>query len=69
MLCECCGVCVVCVVCVLLLNGLLAAKLQQLWHTSTGDWDTRQKYEENYDQLNPVMKRWLRRVKPYRYGE
>ena len=46
-----------------------AAKLQQLWHTSTDDWDTRQKYEEKYDKLNPVMKRWLRRVKPYRYGE
>ena len=46
-----------------------AAKLQQHWQTSTDDWDTRQKYEENYDQLNPVMKGWLRRVKPYRFGE
>jgi len=46
-----------------------AARVQQLWYTSTDDWDTGQKYEENYDQLNPVMKRWLRRVKPYRYGE
>ncbi len=46
-----------------------AAKLQQLWYTSTDDWDTRQKYEENYDQLNPAMKRWLQRVKPYRFGK
>jgi hypothetical protein len=46
-----------------------AAKIQQLWYTSTDDWDTRQKYEEEYEELNPVMKRWLQRVKPYRFGE
>jgi hypothetical protein len=46
-----------------------AAKIQQLCYTSTNDWDTRQRYEEKYEHLNPIMKRWLQRVKPYRFGE
>ena len=46
-----------------------AAKIQQIWFTSTDDWETRQRYEEEYEQLNPIMKRWLQRVKPYRYSE
>ena len=46
-----------------------AAKIQQIWYTSTADWETRQRYEEEYEQLNPIMKRWLQRVKPYRYSD
>ena len=46
-----------------------AAKTQKLWYTTTDDWDTHQRYEEDYEQLNPTMKRWLQRVKPYRYSQ
>ncbi|MDE0838656.1 MAG: DUF6055 domain-containing protein, partial [Kiritimatiellae bacterium] len=29
-----------------------AAKTQKLWYTTTDDWDTHQRYEADYDQLN-----------------
>ena len=45
-----------------------AVELQKHWQTSTADWDTVHKYEKEYDQLNPVLQRWLRRVKPYRFS-
>ena len=46
-----------------------AMELQKRWQTSTDDWDTVHKYEKQYEQLNPVLQRWLRRVKPYRFAQ
>ena len=45
-----------------------ALKDQGTWHTEC-DWDTMNKWEKNFDTLNPRLKRWLRRAKPYRYAD
>ncbi len=46
-----------------------AITLQTQWQTSTDDWDTEHKLEKNYETRNPNVKRWLKRVKPYRYDK
>ena len=46
-----------------------ALKLQTQWQTSTDDWDTEHKLEKNYETRNPIIQRWLKRVKPYRYDK
>jgi len=44
-----------------------ALRDQGTWHT-TCDWDTMNKWEKQYDTLNPRLQGWLRRAKPYRYA-
>ncbi len=46
-----------------------AIKLQTQWQTSTDDWDTEHKLEKDYETRNPIVQRWLKRVKPYRYDK
>lgn len=45
-----------------------ALRDQGTWHTEC-DWDTMNKWEKDFDNLNPRLQRWLRRAKPYRYAE
>ena len=46
-----------------------AITLQTQWQTSTDDWDTEHKLEKDYETRNPIIQRWLKRVKPYRYDK
>ena len=46
-----------------------AFELQKKWLTSCKDWETRHAYEINFESKNWRLKRWLRRIKPYRYAE
>ena len=45
-----------------------ALRDQGTWHTEC-DWDTMNKWEKDFENLNPRLQRWLRRVKPYRYAD
>jgi len=46
-----------------------AANWQKRWYTSTSDWDTKHRQEKDYENRNSRIKRWLKRIKPYRYGD
>ncbi|MHC4248460.1 MAG: LamG domain-containing protein, partial [Planctomycetota bacterium] len=46
-----------------------AVDWQKRWYTSTSDWDTEHRQEKDYEDRNHRIKRWLRRIKPYRYGD
>ncbi len=46
-----------------------AVNWQKRWYTSTSDWDTEHRQEKDYENRNHRIKRWLRRIKPYRYGD
>jgi hypothetical protein len=47
-----------------------ALKLQQpsQWLFTTDDWNTEHKLEEDLENKNEHVQRWMKRVKPYRYG-
>jgi hypothetical protein len=44
-------------------------ELQQQWLLTTDDWDTFNREEKQYENKNPNVQRWLKRVKPYRYDK
>jgi hypothetical protein len=44
-------------------------ELQSQWLLTTDDWDTLNREEKQYESKNPNVKRWLKRVKPYRYDK
>jgi len=46
-----------------------AVEWQANWAETCADWDTRQSFEKDYDKQTDRIKQWLKRVKPYRYGE
>jgi hypothetical protein len=46
-----------------------AVNWQKRWYTSTSDWDTEHRQEKDYEKRNHRVKRWLKRIKPYRYGD
>jgi hypothetical protein len=48
-----------------------ALKLQQpsQWLFTTDDWNTEHKLEEDLENKNEHVQRWMKRVKPYRYGD
>lgn len=39
------------------------------WAETCDDWDTRQSFEKDYDAETDRIKKWLQRVKPYRYKD
>lgn len=41
---------------------------QKKWLKTCDDWDTANVLEKDYEKQNDRVKRWLKRVKPYRYG-
>ena len=49
-------------------QAFAALEQQQKWLLTTDDWLTRNREEKDFEQKNPLVKRWLRRVKPYRYA-
>ena len=48
-----------------------ALKLQapSQWLVTTDDWNTKHKLEEDLENKNEHVQRWMKRVKPYRYGD
>ena len=50
-------------------QALPALELQPQWLLTTDDWLTMSREEKNFEQKPPLVKRWLRRVKPYRYAD
>jgi hypothetical protein len=46
-----------------------AVEGQQTWYTSPADWDTYHDEEKDFENRNHRIKRWMKRIKPYRYGE
>ena len=44
-------------------------ELQPQWLLTTDDWDTFNREEKQYENKNPNVQRWLKRVKPYRYDK
>ena len=47
----------------------VAVEWQKRWYLSTSDWDTEHEQEKDYKNRNHRIKRWLKRIKPYRYGD
>jgi len=47
----------------------IALKLQDpsQWLFTTDDWNTEHKLEEDFENKNERVRRWMKRVKPYRY--
>ncbi len=47
----------------------IALKLQQpsQWLFTTDDWKTEHKLEEDFENKNEHVHRWMKRIKPYRY--
>jgi hypothetical protein len=47
----------------------IALKLQQSsqWLFTTDDWNTKHKLEEDIEKKNKHVRRWMKRIKPYRY--
>jgi len=47
-----------------------ALKLQHpsQWLFTTDDWNTEHKLEEDLENKNAHVQRWMKRVKPYRYN-
>jgi hypothetical protein len=50
-------------------QAFAALELQPKWLLTTDDWLTMSREEKNFEQQTPLVKRWLRRVKPYRYAD
>ena len=50
-------------------QAFAALEQQPKWLLTTDDWLTRNREEKDFEQKNPLVKRWLRRVKPYRYAD
>jgi hypothetical protein len=44
-----------------------AAETQGKWQLSIDDWNTYHKQEEDFENKNHRIKRWMKRIKPYRY--
>ena len=49
----------------------IALKLQHpsQWLFTTEDWNTEHKLEQDFENKNERVHRWMKRIKPYRYGE
>jgi len=47
----------------------IALKLQQpsQWLFTTDDWETEHELEEDFENRNKYIHRWMKRIKPYRY--
>jgi hypothetical protein len=47
----------------------IALKLQHpsQWLFTTDDWNTEHKLEEDFENKNERVHRWMKRIKPYRY--
>jgi len=47
----------------------IALKLQHpsQWLFTTDDWKTEHKLEEDFEDKNKYIHRWMKRIKPYRY--
>ena len=49
----------------------IALKLQHpsQWLFTTDDWNTEHKLEEDFENKNEYVHRWMKRIKPYRYDK
>jgi hypothetical protein len=51
------------------LGSALKRQHPSQWLFTTDDWNTKHKLEEDLENKNKHVQRWMKRIKPYRYKQ